>query len=148
MKIMHEPHKRQIQRIGELNGPWAAWFKIQIALVPMLFMSLIAGGIFQITHNTKVDAFMERKETYTPTQAIQDHVALRTEFDGRYDALQKSVDALRIAMQQATPEADRRLKLMEQTLTAIQADIVSMRISLAQIRMGGSLPTFEAPLKP
>jgi hypothetical protein len=139
--------KKQIQRIGELNGPWAAWFKIQIALVPMLFMAMLGGGVFQITHNTRVDEFMQRKETYTPTQAIQDHVALRTEFDARYTALQESIDALRIAMQQATPEADRRLKLMEQTLTAIQADIVSMRISLAQIRISGSPPISEN-LKP
>lgn len=145
---MHEPQKKQQQRIGELNGPWAAWFKIQIALVPMLFMSLLGGGIFQIIHNAKVDAFMERKETYTPRQALEDHVLLRSEFASRHEALEKAIEALRLSLTQATPEADRRLKLMEQTLVLIQADIVSMRISLAQIRMSGSLPTIDVIPKP
>jgi len=138
---VYDAHKMQEKRIGELNGPWAAWFKIQIALVPLLFMSMIGGGIYQIAHNAKVDGFMDRKETYTSRQALEDHVVLRNEFFLRQEAFEKVIDTLRIAMQQATPEADRRLKSIEQTLAAIQADIISMRISLAQMRIATTNPT-------
>lgn len=141
---MSETPKKHHQRIGELNGGWAAWFKIQIALVPALTMSLIAGGVYQVTHNAKVDAYMTRGEIYTPKQAVEDHVALRSELTPRFESMEKSIDALRLAMQQATPEADRRLRLIEQTLSAIQSDIVSMRISLAQIRI--STATNSTPL--
>jgi len=66
---------------------------------------------------------------------------LRNEFFLRQEAFEKVIDTLRIAMQQATPEADRRLKSIEQTLAAIQADIISMRISLAQMRIATTNPT-------
>lgn len=136
------------QKIGELNGGWAVWFKIQLALVPMLTMSLIGGGVFQIIHNTRVDTFMQRTDFYTHSQSLQDHISLRAEFMARQDSLEKTVDAMRLALQVATPEADRRLKLIEQSLTSIQSDVVSMRISLAQIRLSGSSPSGETKDKP
>jgi hypothetical protein len=132
--------------IGELNGPWAAWFKVQIALVPMLAMAILGGGIYQIAHNTKVDTFMDKREFYTPKNAIEDHVTLRYEFEQRFVNMELSVDALRLTMQRATPEADRRLSLMEQTLASIQTDIVSMRITLAQIRLGVA-PWLPVPME-
>lgn len=123
------------QRIGELNGIWAIFLKITISLFPVLVATGIAGTVYQVRFNARVDAFMNVGDRFTKEMAAAAHEAIRQEIRAEIRLLEKADEHNRIALQNATPEADRRLRAIETSLMAIQSDIVQMRISLAQFRL-------------
>lgn len=132
-------------KLGELNGPWAFLMKITLSVVPIICVTGIAGVTYQLRFNAKVEAFMSIGDRYTQKMASDDLNIIRSDFEKEIRLLEKADEANRIALQNATPEADRRLKSIEASLGAIQTDIVAMRISLAQIRMNDSKETKTQP---
>ena len=72
------------KRLGELNGKYALLFKINMALIPIIFMALLTWGIWVTANIYDFRGFMDYGDRYSMEDAHVEHNEILSYVEGHY----------------------------------------------------------------